>query len=287
MLAAHLHDDEHISMDIVWMVIDKLREAILLAKEHDIEGEAQACHYTANVYERIIQMAEVAYIYHLRCVTLAQTMIPRILTGVDWYTTSSTFVQKYRERKACEEEAIDEKLMNQLRTEMASELIELDNTAKKGTHDFLEHIYKVHPPRKEGATMGPLDANQLSKTVKKALLHYHPDKQVAEDDANARNSDQFRAGSAKLHLDKSSQSWILKAANNTPVNVHTLYNTKTYDDALRKEQYQLGDIVGRKIDKVDRTTLQATSEEQLLQVRYFKFFPREHLYLQIILFQFM
>ncbi|CAF4610674.1 unnamed protein product, partial [Didymodactylos carnosus] len=28
---------------------------------------------------------------------------------------------------------------------------------------------------------------------------------------------------------------------------------KIYDDALRKEQYQLGDIVGLKIDKVDRT----------------------------------
>jgi hypothetical protein len=39
MLEAHLNNDEHLSMDIIWNIIDKFRQAILLAKEHDIEGE--------------------------------------------------------------------------------------------------------------------------------------------------------------------------------------------------------------------------------------------------------
>ncbi len=39
MLETHLNNDEHLSMDIIWIVIDKFRQAILLAKEHDIEGK--------------------------------------------------------------------------------------------------------------------------------------------------------------------------------------------------------------------------------------------------------
>jgi hypothetical protein len=42
MLEAHLNNDEHLNMDIIWMVIDKFRQAILLAKEHDIEGKVIA-----------------------------------------------------------------------------------------------------------------------------------------------------------------------------------------------------------------------------------------------------
>jgi hypothetical protein len=39
MLEEHLNNDEQLNMDIIWVVIDKFREAILLAKEHDIEGK--------------------------------------------------------------------------------------------------------------------------------------------------------------------------------------------------------------------------------------------------------
>ncbi len=40
MLEAHLNNDEELNMDIIWAIIDKFREAILLAKEHDIEGKS-------------------------------------------------------------------------------------------------------------------------------------------------------------------------------------------------------------------------------------------------------
>ena len=39
MLNYHLQNDEELNMDSVWAIIDKFREAILLAKEHDIEGK--------------------------------------------------------------------------------------------------------------------------------------------------------------------------------------------------------------------------------------------------------
>ncbi|CAF1124830.1 unnamed protein product [Rotaria sp. Silwood1] len=184
MLKEHLENDEHLNMDVIWTIIDKFREAILLAKEHDIEGkEARACHHTAVVYEKVLKMTDTAYNYHLRCITLAQTLVPRNLTTHDWYVISSSFVEQYRAKKVYEEEAVNEELKKKFRIELALELKELDKKAEKGICEFLEHIYNKYPPRKAGATMGSTDSNELSKTVKKAILHYHPDSQSTFNDA--------------------------------------------------------------------------------------------------------
>jgi hypothetical protein len=213
MLEAHLNNDEHLNMDIIWDIIDKFRQAILLAKEHDIEGkvivpqilkpicysiatlhsvqklsifsilgEAYACHYTAKVYQNVLKMTELAYTYHLRCVTLAQTLVPRNLTSLDWYMISSSFVQEHRAKKAREEEVNDEEKKNKYRIELASDLKMLDKKVKEGVQYFIEHIYTEHPPRKEGAKMGSIESDQLSKTVKKAIIHYHPDAQSSFND---------------------------------------------------------------------------------------------------------
>lgn len=38
LLEDHLKNDEELNMDMVWSIVDKFREAMLLAKERDIEG---------------------------------------------------------------------------------------------------------------------------------------------------------------------------------------------------------------------------------------------------------
>jgi len=127
-------------------------------------------------------MSDLAYTYHLRCVTLAQTLVPRNLTSIDWYMTSSSFVQQYRAKKELEEAAINEEHKAKFRAELASELKELDKKAGEGAYQLLQHIYTKYPPRKENAQMGSTDSNELSKTVKKAITHYHPDAQSSFND---------------------------------------------------------------------------------------------------------
>ena len=39
MLEAHLNGDGHLNMEVIWIVIDKIREAILLSREQDVEGK--------------------------------------------------------------------------------------------------------------------------------------------------------------------------------------------------------------------------------------------------------
>ncbi|CAF3180635.1 unnamed protein product [Rotaria socialis] len=127
-------------------------------------------------------MDDIAYNYHLRCITLAQTLVPRNLTKHEWYMKSSSFVQKHRAKKVNEEEKIDEERYKNFRTELASDLKELNKAAEKGAQELLKYIYEKHPPRKEGATMGSIESDQLIKTVKTALLHYHPDRQSVFND---------------------------------------------------------------------------------------------------------
>ncbi|CAF3561336.1 unnamed protein product [Rotaria sordida] len=119
-------------MDIIWIIVDKLQEAILPAKGHDIESETRACHHTAIVYQKVLKMTEIAYIYHLRCITLVQTLVPRNLASLEWYMISSSFVEQYRATKVDEEETINEERNKKLRIELASDLKELDEKAGKG-----------------------------------------------------------------------------------------------------------------------------------------------------------
>ncbi|UJR24255.1 hypothetical protein I4U23_027222 [Adineta vaga] len=69
---------------------------------------------------------------------------------------------------------------------MAAELAALEKHAEDGIAAFLSHIYKVHPPAKQGATLGAIDASKLQKTTQKALSHYHPDSQPAEMDEKSK-----------------------------------------------------------------------------------------------------
>lgn len=127
-------------------------------------------------------MADLAYTYHVRCVTLAQTLVPRNLTSLNWYVASSLFVQQYRAKKEHEETAINDEQNKKFRVELASELSELDKKASEGAYQFIECIYRKHPPRKENAKMGSTESSELSKTCKKAITHYHPDAQASFND---------------------------------------------------------------------------------------------------------
>ena len=94
-------------------------------------------------------MNELAYNSHLRCVTLAQTLIPRNLTSLKWYVASSAFVQQYRASKEREEEAINGSKTDHIRAELEPVLIPLKKAAEGCIQDFLEYIY-ANAPTTEG-----------------------------------------------------------------------------------------------------------------------------------------
>lgn len=62
------------------------------------------------------------------------------------------------------------------REQLAKECAELEEMAEReGIKVFLKHIYSRYPPKQKGKSLGAL--NQLDRTLKQALMHYHVDKQ--------------------------------------------------------------------------------------------------------------
>ena len=127
-------------------------------------------------------MTELAYNSHLRCVTLAQTLIPRNLSSYSWYVISRTFAEQHRGSKQSEEEAVDSATTEHIRAELEPILTPLNKAAAECTQDFLAYIYTTHPPRKDNATIGSIAPDQLGATMKRAICHYHPDAQSTFND---------------------------------------------------------------------------------------------------------
>lgn len=48
----------------------------------------------------------------------------------------------------------------------------------QGAHVLLLHIYKAHPPLRGTLDVSRLGGDDIKDSVKQAILHYHPDKQV-------------------------------------------------------------------------------------------------------------
>ena len=53
LLDRYLYGDETLNMDMVWTCVDLYREAILLTKEKDSEGEAIALSRLGSIYDKV------------------------------------------------------------------------------------------------------------------------------------------------------------------------------------------------------------------------------------------
>lgn len=73
-----LMDEENLSMDMVWKVVDLYKEAIILTREKDVEMEAIALSRLGNVNDKILKDKLKAKAYFRRSIQLALSLHPRI-----------------------------------------------------------------------------------------------------------------------------------------------------------------------------------------------------------------
>ena len=69
--------EEDLNFDMVWEVVDCYMEAIVLAKEINIEVEAIALSRLGSVYDKILKDKIRAKTYFTRSIQLAMTLHPR------------------------------------------------------------------------------------------------------------------------------------------------------------------------------------------------------------------
>lgn len=179
LLKIAVDENEFIIMDLLYDVIDWYKNAVILAREVEIEMEAIALSRLGYVYERVLRMKSKSREYYTRSLQLAMSLQPRNFYAESWYQTCTEALQRYQKDSVVDEIAKKEEARSQHMKDLAKELADLNQAnIGSGVADFMRYVYKTHPPK--GSTHN-LDEVELKKNTKKALLkaiqHYHPDKQ--------------------------------------------------------------------------------------------------------------
>jgi len=180
LLAAATRGSGELSVEGVWAAADAYKEAVLLAREIDIEGEAMAYSALGKVFTRVLMLKEKGLQAYVRCIELAMSCTPRPFTAHEWYRDAMTAVEEAQKRAREAEEAAEAAEEAELLKDQQGVLDAINAAAAQSGLALLRHVYAQHPPKKAGAVLGPVDAPSFKSTLKLAIVHYHPDKQGKE-----------------------------------------------------------------------------------------------------------
>lgn len=177
-----LNDEEDLSIELVWQAVDQFTYAIKMCKGVDIELEAELNSSLGNVFGKILKLEDRAIKYYEASLALANTLVPRVMTTVEWYKRALDFLKEIQERKAQQEEKDFEKLKQKYQQELQPLCTEINQKSTSlETKEFLAYLYGKFPPKNN--LNASLDSSlNLKKQVQNALIHYHPDKNQNEDE---------------------------------------------------------------------------------------------------------
>ncbi|KAJ7372330.1 hypothetical protein OS493_019775 [Desmophyllum pertusum] len=186
LLTVALQEEEELDMTLVFEVIDWYKQAVVLAREVEIEQEAIAESRLGVVYDKVLKLTQRAKTYFNHTLQLVESMKPRVFTSQDWYKECITALQRYQEevRQRDEEEKrkVTAKYLEELKEEI--EDITKNNTSAIA---LIKHVYNTYPP-KSTTWEKPSDddmakweslqsgTKEYKKVLVKALAVFHPDK---------------------------------------------------------------------------------------------------------------
>lgn len=179
-LHAAVKGSEEINIDGVWEALDSFKAAVVAAREKDLECEAAALSRMGTIFKDLLKIQTKAEEAFQRSLELALAAAPRTFYNKAWFAVANAEVFEKQQRKRREEEAAESKEEKELLAGKDEECKAIDKAFNKGAVALLEHVYKHHPPAK-GGTLGSVSADDLKKTLRNAVTHYHPDKQPGAD----------------------------------------------------------------------------------------------------------
>eukprot|EP00004_Rigifila_ramosa_P027483 TRINITY_DN8995_c0_g1_i1.p1 TRINITY_DN8995_c0_g1~~TRINITY_DN8995_c0_g1_i1.p1 ORF type:complete len:493 (-),score=119.84 TRINITY_DN8995_c0_g1_i1:13-1491(-) len=170
-----LGQSEDLDVELILSAVDLYKSSSLVARGIDIEAEAIALSRQGFVWAKVMKNEQLAGEMYRRCLELANTLVPRNMTGRPWYREAVDFVQMQQQRKLVEEMAKDDEKKRPYREKQATEIAAIKKASEKSNVALLEHIYSIHPP-KDGTKLGSTAPDDLKKTLRAASISYHPDK---------------------------------------------------------------------------------------------------------------
>ncbi|CAM6085338.1 unnamed protein product [Calypogeia fissa] len=176
-------NDKAVRHDLVISALDKFKEAAVLARGVDAECEAEAMAQVGDVYREVFKKDQQAHPYYNVAVLLAQNS--DAMLSAKWYQKAKValnlFFKKSQEAKARQDEE-DSEVLGQVKREV--EKLEMEFKKLK-TEEFLTYLYREYPPRGNHGNYRLGDLSTAAATrhaLRKAIQHYHPDHNGADDD---------------------------------------------------------------------------------------------------------
>jgi len=186
LLQTALKEQEELDMTLIFEVIDWYKQAVVLAREVEIEQEAIAESRLGVVYDKVLRMTLRAKAYFTHSFELAESLKPRVFTSQDWYKDCITTLKKYQDEARQKDEEEQQKARAAFLEELSEELADI-RSHKARAADLIKHVYSNYPPKhpcwqkpsdedmKKWGEM-ELDSRDYKKLLLKALGFYHPDK---------------------------------------------------------------------------------------------------------------
>jgi hypothetical protein len=169
-----------LDMELMWTVTDKYREACLLTRGSDLETEAIATSRLGKLYNAVFKLPTRGNDLCIRAVAIAHAMYPRQFTMHAWYRECVASIEAYRRANEAAMEAERAKDRAPFLDELKAELAAIEKASQKSAVDLVKHLYTTHPPKHPLHVMGSTETAVMKKTLQQAILHYHPDKQLAD-----------------------------------------------------------------------------------------------------------
>ncbi|XP_060603257.1 uncharacterized protein LOC132756257 [Ruditapes philippinarum] len=183
-----LKDEEMLNIDMVWEIIDWYKNAILRARDVDMKQEAMALYKIGLVYDKVFKVKFRAKTYLKKALELAQSMTPRNFTTEEWFKDCTSILERYQQETVQYEQEKDNKLKEEARKKLKPEIDELDKHETDTVLEFLRFVYKKYPRKNATHKLDvtddtkQLEFDQRYKLLQKAVIHFHPDRVVAEEE---------------------------------------------------------------------------------------------------------
>eukprot|EP00898_Chlorokybus_atmophyticus_P004969 jgi/Chlat1/5473/Chrsp36S05454 len=179
MVEAALNGEDDLNVDMLWQAIDKYKEASLLTREHDVENEAIALSRLGRVFMKVLKLEERGNKYCVQAIQLAHAQQPRNLCDQAWLVECTELTKEYRQRKLAHEAEEQAKQRAPILEELQAVLDVIRAKSQESGVALLRHIYQVHSPKNTNQKIGSLEPESMKKTMQSAIIHYHPDKNLA------------------------------------------------------------------------------------------------------------
>lgn len=186
LLQVALKEEEELNMTLIFEVIDWYKQAVVLAREVEIEQEAIAESRLGVVYDKVLKMTFRAKAYFTHSFELAESLKPRVFTSKDWYKDCTTALKKYQDEARQRDEKEKQKARAAFLAELTEELADIGKYKTRAV-DLIKYVYINYPPKnpswqkpsaddmKKWQEMES-DSKDYKKLLIKALSVYHPDK---------------------------------------------------------------------------------------------------------------